>query len=177
MADSAYAQQTRLVEQLFVRHVSTIRGFIEAFVPDFNRADDILQECFLTVAAKAGDFREGSDFVAWALAIAKFKVLESGHRPGVKVNSLSAEVIETLAAEPLPESASDDCQAWLRECIEELSPRSREVIDLRYGESCRPAEIAQRLHWTPESVYVALSRARSLLRECLERKTSEEHRS
>jgi RNA polymerase sigma-70 factor, ECF subfamily len=164
------SRQTRLVEQLFVKHVSTIRGFIEAFLPDFNRADDVLQECFLTVSAKAVEFREGTDFLAWVIAIARFKILESQHQPWVRTSLLSPEVIDALCAEPLSAPSADDAASLLQECVEELSPRSREVIDMRYGEACKPAEIARRLHWTPESVYVALSRARALLRDCIERK-------
>jgi RNA polymerase sigma-70 factor (ECF subfamily) len=41
---------------------------------------------------------------------------------------------------------------------------------MRYREAHRPAEIAQRIGWTAESVYVALSRARAALRECVGRK-------
>jgi len=164
------SRQTRLVEQLFVKHVSTIRGFIEAFLPDFNRAEDVLQECFLTVSSKAEGFCEGSDFLAWVMAIAKFKVLESRRQPWARTSLLSPEVIDALCADPPQEAPADDAKSLLQECVEELSPRSREVIDLRYGEACKPAEIARRLHWTPESVYVALSRARALLRDCIERK-------
>ena len=58
--------------------------------------------------------------------------------------------------------------------MEELAARAREVLDLRYGEGCRPAEIARRLSWTPESVYVTLSRARALLRDCIERKDKQQ---
>ncbi len=206
MADFGPSPQSRLVEQLFVKHVATIRGLIEALLPDFDRADDVLQECFLTVAAKAGQFQpkkgtgpicrdqppagahpegaahkldlspfsagEDADFLAWVMAIAKFKVLESFRRPDTR--SLSPAVIDSLCAEaPVDDPAGDD-QVLLRECMEELAARAREVIDLRYGEGCKPAEIARRLGWTPESVYVALSRARTLLRECIERKNKQQ---
>ena len=168
-------RRTRLVEQLFVKHVSAIRGFIGAFVSDFNSADDVLQETFLTVATKADDFLEGSDFLAWALTIAKYKVLESLRRPKAHFCALSPEVIEALSAAVPTDEWTEDSRELLHRCMEELSPRAREVIDLRYGEACMPAEIARRLQWTSESVYVALSRARSLLRDCVERGTRREN--
>lgn len=173
MARSNRSKQTRLVEQLFVKHVATIRGFIEAFLPDFNQAEDALQECFLTVAAKADAFDEGSNFLAWVMAIARFKVLESLRQPWANTCSLSPEVIDALAAEAPADDPADDARKLLQECVDELAPRAKEVIDLRYGEACKPAEIARRLNWTPESVYVALSRARSLLRDCIERKSQQ----
>ncbi len=165
------SEHARRVDQLFVKHASTIRGFIQAFVPDFHRADDVLQECFLTVADKAEEFREDTDFLAWATTIARFKVHESLRRPGPKTQSLSPEVIDALCADA-PAAATDSTMAWLLEC-EELAPRARELIELRYGEECKPAEIARRLEWTAESVYVALSRARALLRDCIERKAQQ----
>ena len=174
MSATDHNRQTRLVEQLFVKHVSAIRGFIEAFLHDFNRADDVLQESFLTVAAKAGDYREGSDFLAWALTIAKYKVFESLRHPWAKIGTLSPEVIEVLAASTPQGNEDDDSRVYLRECVEDLPPRSKEVIGLRYGEACKPAEIARRLQWTPESVYVALSKARALLRDCVERKAKQQ---
>jgi len=45
---------------------------------------------------------------------------------------------------------------------------------MRYQQAHKPAEIARRLGWGAESVYVALSRARSMLRECVARKLTEE---
>lgn len=166
----------QLVEQLFVKHVTAIRGFIEAFLPDFNQADDVLQDCFLTVAAKADEFQPSSDFLAWALAIARFKVLEAVRKPGA-VSYFSPAVLDTLAAAAPVEAPNEDMREFLRECIKELSERARQAIELRYGEACKPAEIARRLNWTPEAVYVTLSRARSLLRECMERKAKQqEHR-
>ena len=45
---------------------------------------------------------------------------------------------------------------------------------MRYQQAHKPAEIAKRLGWGAESVYVALSRARAMLRECVARKLTEE---
>jgi RNA polymerase sigma-70 factor, ECF subfamily len=46
-------------------------------------------------------------------------------------------------------------------------------VELRYQGDHKPAEIARIIGWTAEAVYVALSRARALLRECIERKMVE----
>ena len=118
--------------------------------------------------------REDSDFLAWVMAIARFKVLESFRQRRPNTRSLSPEVIDALCAEAPADDPAGEVQVLLRECMEELAARAREVIDLRYGEGCQPAEIARRLNWTPESVYVALSRARTLLRECIERKNKQQ---
>lgn len=164
---------TELVQQLFVKHASAIRGFIRAFLPDFNQADDVLQESFLTATAKAGSFQEGTNFLAWATAIAKLKTLEFHRNNRSAGETLSPEVIDALCA-TTPLTPSDGFQAMLRDCLAELPPRAKEALDLRYGDACKPAEVAHRLNWTPESVYVTLSRARAFLRKCVEQKMKQQ---
>ena len=158
------------VNALFVQFSPEVRGFILALLPDMSRADDVFQETFLTVTRKAADYRPGTNFVAWACTIARYKVLEAGrqHRSGQQ--PLSKEVLESLCAvSPEPENENRELQL-LEECLEELHPHTRQAMALRYEQGHKPAEIAQRLGWTPESVYVVLSRARAVLRDCVARK-------
>lgn len=162
-----------LVQMLFVQHTAALRGFVHALVPDFARADDIIQETFLTVTKKAGDFEPGTNFLGWACSIARFKMLESTRKQRSST-SLSPEIIESLCAcEPEPE-ASDERLRHLGECLKKLAPQARQAVEMRYQQAHKPAEIARRLGWGAESVYVALSRARTLLRECVARKLAEE---
>jgi len=48
-----------------------------AGIGSFHDAEDVLQETFLTVTAKAASFAEGTNFIGWACTIARFKVLEA----------------------------------------------------------------------------------------------------
>ena len=60
--------------------------------------------------------------------------------------------------------------SFLQECVEELTGRSREVIQQRYREGKSNSAIAAALEWKLDSVKVALSRARRTLAECVKRK-------
>ncbi len=161
------------VQMLFVQHTPVLRGFILALLPDFSRVDDILQETFLTVTKKAAEFQPGSNFVGWACTIARFKVLESGRHKG-RTQPLSCEVIESLCAcEPEAVEDGEDRLRLLAECMKQLAPQSRRAIELRYQQAHKPAEIARQIGWTAEAVYVALSRARTILRQCVEKKLLE----
>ena len=62
-------EQTLLVQKLFVEHFAVVRGFVLALLPDFARAEDVVQETFLTVTRKAAEFPK------WACAIAHFNLL------------------------------------------------------------------------------------------------------
>jgi RNA polymerase sigma-70 factor (ECF subfamily) len=165
-------QRLATVQKLFVRHSAAIRGYLFAMAPDPDVVDDLLHEVFLCVTLKSQDFEPGTNFTAWARAIARIEVVRAARSRRRFPGGLSAEAIELLA-EAAPEmNLSEDRLALLDECRRQLSPRARQVVDLRYGESLKPAAIAKRLRLAVESVYVTLSRARALLRECLERKLS-----
>lgn len=168
---SSDSERTALVQRLFVQHSAHVRGFIVALMPDLTAVDDVLQETFLTVTAKAAVFDPERDFLAWACGIARYKVMEAGRRAARQWQPLSEEVLEALAAsEPPPQPADDSRLSLLADCMQELAPKSRRIVELCYQQAHKPAEIASRLNWTPESVYVALSRARAVLRQCVEQK-------
>ncbi len=160
------------VQGLFLTHIDLIRGFIRALVRDRHLADDVLQETFLTVSKKAASFEMGTNFPRWACAIARLKVLEALRREKKNLRFLSEDAIEALAASH--EIPARECRAeMLGSCIDSLPPAMKRAVDLRYAGDHKPAEIARIIGWTVEAVYVTLSRARSLLRECIERKVLE----
>ncbi len=161
--------QMHEVQALFVRHTGVIRGFILGLVPDFATADDVLQETFLTITAKAGEFTIGTNFVGWACSIAANKARETARKSRLAM-SLSPEVIDALAA-AAPEAPHDEeVAAALERCVAALAPQARRIIELRYRDAQTPGQIAEEMRWTADSVYVALSRARTALRDCLRRK-------
>src|SRR5262245_8265994 len=61
--------------QLFLANERRIYAFILALVPVWSDADDLLQETSAVLWRKLDEFQPGSDFVAWALKIARFEVL------------------------------------------------------------------------------------------------------
>ena len=169
MSDSVDAR-TAHVQMLFIQHTSQLRGFVLALMPDFSRVDDVLQETFLTISKKAASFEPGSNFLGWACTIARFKVLEACRKAAAGAQPLAPEVIESLCA-CAPEVETEDARIkLLADCLRQLAPQARRAIELRYQQAHKPAEIAKILGWTPNAIYVALSRAREILRTCVESK-------
>jgi RNA polymerase sigma-70 factor (ECF subfamily) len=152
---------------LFLAHAGAIKGSIHALLRDRSLVEDVLQETFLVVSAKAASFQPGTNFVAWACTIARFKVLETIRRRARLEHSLSLDVIEALAAHPPEEENRESTLTHLESCLNELGATARRVVDLRYFQARPPEEIARLLSLTVESVYVALSRSRRTLRMCV----------
>jgi len=154
------------VQTLFIQHESIIRAFILGLLPSLNDADDILQETFVTVSKKADSYEAGTNFVAWACAIARFKVLES-YRMRTRVNALSAAALLALAADAPPAEITRSREAALVRCIEKLAPKSRELLWRRYARRENSDDMASGLGITSIAVRVALSKIRAFLRDCV----------
>jgi RNA polymerase sigma-70 factor (ECF subfamily) len=159
------------VQTLFVQHQPQIRAFIQSLVPEFSVADDVLQECFLTVTDKAHEFVLESNFPAWVRAIARFKILAL-HRDASRSPLLLAEdVLEALmltAPEPEPANQPTPAVEALRTCIDKLAPAAREILQLRYFSQYGPLEISRLRACSVNAVNVTLSRAREALRRCVQ---------
>src|SRR5260370_41320408 len=101
----ASPEQTALVQSLFVQHLPALRGFVLSLVSDFSLVDDIVQETFLVITAKAGTFQRGTNFRAWAWTIARYKVLQTLEKQAPVPERFAPDVLEAL-------SAHDTAETW-----------------------------------------------------------------
>jgi RNA polymerase sigma-70 factor (ECF subfamily) len=128
-----------------------------------------VQETFLTVTRKAAEFQPGTEFAKWACAIARYKVLEARRAAGRSGAELSEEMLNVLAESPAA-THQELRLDLMKQCLDELAPQTRRAVDLRYEEGRTPAQIAALCGWSAESAYSILSRARTFLRDCIERR-------
>ena len=56
----------------------------------------------------------------------------------------------------------------LKKCLDKVAPKAHEIISLRYLKGFKPSEIASRLKRSVNGVTVALAKARTFLRQCVE---------
>ncbi|QDT64504.1 sigma-70 family RNA polymerase sigma factor [Calycomorphotria hydatis] len=164
------SDHTLRVQQLFVHHQSQLKAFAFALCSDFVQADDLMQEAFLTVSNKAHEFDLESNFLAWSRAIVRFKLLEARRASGAK----SVEYIEALAATCPENWADEDRLQALTKCLGALAPKAREIVTLRYKQEYSPVQIAELLSRTVNSINVALSKARTTLRLCMDQQLKTE---
>lgn len=163
------------VQGLFVQHLPALRGFVLSLVSDFALVDDVVQETFIAVTKKAGDFVPGTNFRAWTWTIARYKALQLIEKHGRANEQLSPEVIEALCAHDAAQDwHTEELLRKLGECVGALAPKARQAIELRYMRALRPPDVARMMHWTVDAVHVALARARVALRECVTGRTAEE---
>jgi RNA polymerase sigma-70 factor (ECF subfamily) len=171
-ADSHHAsdEHTLQVQQLFVRHQQAVLGYVLSIEPNLADAQDILQEVFLTVSRKARTWTAETDFLAWVCTVARYEALHFQRTRARRPGRLDEDVIELLhAGEAVKESEWGRRVEALRRCLGRLTPRTKELIWRRYHGAQMPQQIAAGVGWTVNAVRVALTRARRMLRECMER--------
>ena len=62
--------------RLLSTHYAQIKSFIFCLLPNASDADDVMQETSVTLWDKFDDYQVGTDFLAWAMTVAKYKVYE-----------------------------------------------------------------------------------------------------
>src|SRR4051812_7028780 len=73
-ARSRETESRKRLMALMTRHQRQVFSYIYVLVPNRSDAEDLLQETSLVICEKFHEFRDGTDFVAWACQIAYWRV-------------------------------------------------------------------------------------------------------
>jgi RNA polymerase sigma-70 factor (ECF subfamily) len=166
-------QRTEQLARLWTEAQPMVAAYILSLIPDFHRAEDVLQQVAVVLVRRFDEYEPGRPFLPWALGIARNASFDC-RREMAKVRSplLNDELIESVREVFEEESDASICiRQALRTCLQGLRERMLEVLQLRYAEDLKPQDVAKRLGITSGSVRVILHRARQGLRACIERST------
>jgi RNA polymerase sigma-70 factor (ECF subfamily) len=149
--------------------------YVMNLVPNWNEAEEIVQETNLLLWREFDRFQAGTNFAAWACKIAFHQVLGWRKRRQRERLSFSPAFLEAVAAEAADSAELlEERSRALSGCIERLPPHQRDLLRLRYSESRRIEAIAEQLGRTTDAVYRALSRIRQTLHDCVTRTLRQE---
>jgi RNA polymerase sigma-70 factor, ECF subfamily len=152
-----------------------VAAFIRTLVPEYNESEDILQRVAVALVRKFQEYDRQRPFVAWAIGIAKREVVlyyrEMARDRHVFKDSLVDQIAEAYQRMP-----TSPVHEFLDLCLDELDDRARKVIHLRYVNGLRTLQIAAEMHMTDTAVRKLLSRARILLRDCVNRNLNQSRR-
>ena len=160
------SNQTVIVNLLTVNHYR-IYAFIMSLVTNQSDADDIMQEVSTVIWNKRESYKPGTDFVSWALTIAKFQVLK--HRKMKKLFvPLDDEIIEILAEES-SQRAKDSQRRIdaLKKCVGKLSTQQRKFVELKYHDGLATKVISDRTSMSIYQVYRRFAAIHSSLLHCI----------
>ena len=167
---------TQQFRPMLVCYLRTISG-------DSHLAEDLAQETFLAAHKSLNKFETDGNFGAWLRGIARNKFLQhrrSAARKKVVVDSRIVDGMEevfTIFDQPTQQTSHwNDQLDSLKQCVAELSESLRAAVDFAYEQGLSLAESAARSGSTVAAMGQRLSRARSMIRECIQRRLAGERK-
>jgi RNA polymerase sigma-70 factor (ECF subfamily) len=160
---------------IYDRYASILLGLLLRILHSRGEAEDVLQEVFLQVWRRAGDFDEsrGRAFtwlvtLARSRAIDRFRSLEARGRAATASAAEPTEQVGDASVDALRSEQSE----IVRRALAELSEDQRTALVLAYQEGLTQTEIAERLNQPLGTVKTrtraGLAKLRELLRDKFE---------
>jgi RNA polymerase sigma-70 factor (ECF subfamily) len=148
---------------------------VRALIPNQSDADDVFQEVSRTLWAKFDDYQSGTNFLAWAFNISRFKILQHRRSQSRRSATLGDAVFELIAEEVYGTLHKEDARFLvLAECLQKLPARDRHLIEIRYRQGQTTKSVAETVGRSVDAVYRSLRRIHNDLLHCMQRGLVEE---
>jgi RNA polymerase sigma-70 factor (ECF subfamily) len=169
------AGELDLYELVMRRHNRLLFRLARGIVGDDDEARDVVQEAYVRAYRKLAQFRGPHGFKSWLAQITLNEARARVRRPLLLAGD--ENVLGNLRALPADEpefdAMSSESQQIIERAIDELQEDFRVVFMLRGVEQLSTAECADLLGIKEATVKTRFHRARSLLRQTLERRIEE----
>ncbi len=165
-------------------HGDALMSFAMVHLRQREVAEDLVQDTLLAAMMQRASFDGRSSRRTWLIGILRHKIVDHFRRRAVaeRASDVLAEVVER--AFKSSGKWQNSPQTWgltdsdlerrevadaLRTCLASLPPRIAEAFLLREHAQIEVEQLCQVLDTTPTNIWTMLYRARTALRECLER--------
>ncbi|MFL6814281.1 MAG: RNA polymerase sigma factor, partial [Bradyrhizobium sp.] len=185
-ADAELIQRARSRDETAVRSIMQANNrrlyrIARGILRNDSEAEDVVQETYVRAFTNLESFRGDSSFATWLARIAMNEALGRlrRQRPGVEWTSLPEGTIEAqiikfphsgASEDPEKSMAQRQIQNVVEHAIDELPDPFRVVFITRVIEGMNVEETAEILQLKPETVKTRLHRARTMLRDNVEKK-------
>lgn len=155
-------------ERLFQSLSESFRLFVQQRIWNRQDAEEIVQDALATIAGKYRGIDFETSFAAWAYKTLENKILHYYRTKRCRESKFSQ--ISNGDLQSTPVSIDPVIKRRLLDCfkkISEVNNRYARILNLRY-QGYSTEEVCTRLNATRNTVYILLTRARSMLKFCLE---------
>lgn len=168
-ADTAMTQQN--FSQLMREQHATLSAYARVIAQDATRADELVQDTFVTAWHNIEKFDITRDIAAWLRGIARNKWRETCRRNGREVAMDEAALLALEEAVHQWQADQPDIFDRLAECRSRLPEALELTLRSCYDEALSGRDAAEQLHINEATLRKRLERARDALRQCLEKQT------
>ncbi|KKL45844.1 hypothetical protein LCGC14_2351550, partial [marine sediment metagenome] len=169
LVGEAVAGQSEALARLIRRHQDRAYGTAVGMLSDFDLARDVVQEAFLRACRDIHKLRDPARFAGWLHGIVRNTAREA-MRELRRVRAMAEELkhtVEPFAPTPPADVGVEESERrrLVREALERLGQKNREVVSLHYVDGLSYADIAEYLDVTKATVQGRLQRGRRELRK------------
>ena len=161
----------RAEEKLFKILSSRFRLF--AYHKIRNKADveEVVQETLMTVHLNYNKIAFKTSFIAWACKVLDYRILSYIQKKRRESRRIDGGITNNAGSLEESINVNPDLKRRLLDCLQKICRRNlryARILNLHYL-GYKTDEICGRMSVKPETFYSALSKARSMLENCLER--------
>jgi RNA polymerase sigma-70 factor (ECF subfamily) len=146
-------------------------GFIFAMLQNRADAEDVYQQCAVVLWKKFSTFTPGTNFIAWAIRVAKFEIkdfVKARRRRKVYFTDAILDAIAVTYESDAGERQKERLDA-LSHCMEKLTERDQRMLRKCYAINRDFRLIAESEGKSVTAIYKAISRIRKALYLCVHR--------
>ena len=166
----ARAARDELFADLVKEHQVSLRVFARSLGVESGWVDDLAQDTFVVAYREMDSYDPGRDFGKWLRGIARNLVRNELRKQGrhrrILHESLSQHLLDLAENEKDREVDVTQLSA-LRDCVEQLPRKSRELVRSRYFEGWDATILADKFEMKAATVRQTLLRIRRQLYQCV----------
>ena len=160
---------------LVKEHQASLRVFVRSLGVEPDWVDDLAQDAFVVACREMGSYDPERDFGKWLRGIARNLVRNELRKQGrhrrILNEGLSQHLLEFSEQEEEQFGAGD--VSALRDCVEQLPNRSRELVRSRYYEGWNATVLADKFEMKAATIRQTLLRIRRQLYQCINQRMKE----
>jgi RNA polymerase sigma-70 factor (ECF subfamily) len=187
VAEEATAEVNELVRQVLAGETALFGVLVRTYSPDVLRivilmlgdrvlTENIVQQTFVNAFEHLHEFRLGEDFGRWVRAIARNLVrdeLRRSSRERGRMARYRSYLLSKFSTDDEGDRREHALAEALVNCRGKLNALAAKALRLRYEEELSFNEVAAAIGRSPEATRQIVSRARIVLRQCMQEELDE----
>ncbi|EMI57060.1 RNA polymerase sigma factor [Rhodopirellula sallentina] len=163
---------TKEATETILRERLSLTTHIFCVTNHYHIAEDVFQEICMKALDRASEFETPKHLLNWFRLCSRNRAIDILRNRESQQLVFSEETMESLEKTWDTDCSTDksDLLDLLVACIEELTPRSKTILQMRYFDNVPGAEIARQMGNKVGSVYQSISRIHKSLQKCIDRK-------
>ena len=157
-------------QRLYAATSAKLYGIVLRILVRRDLADEALQDVYIRVWEKAGDYDPSrASPITWLATIARNRALDEVRRVRPISTEEAPEVMQIAAGDPdaFEQLASSEDAKRLRACLDGLEPERREIVVLAYFNGLSREELGARFGRPEGTIKTWIHRSLAQLKACL----------